>query len=128
MPGRSDVLIYPGKDAKSPEGCVVAGGSESRPNGPFTVKDSAVFKLRLHFYGTNTPNLVRDRLVYLVKEKNIKIEVRDIEKQLRLRRYFSVLQAIIGRRGCYLCRACSHAHSEKLPWTLTTPCLEQARR
>jgi hypothetical protein len=81
VPGRSDILFHPNSKLKCPEGCVRAGVADSGARGIFAAKDSVAAKLRLHFYGTDTPNLVRDAALYMAKEKTIKIEVRDIEEK-----------------------------------------------
>src|SRR5262249_53481133 len=56
VPKHSDILIHPSNNVKSTEGYVVAGRIDSKDRTSFTAIDSVAFKLRLHFYGRDTPN------------------------------------------------------------------------
>lgn len=61
VPGRTDILFHGGTKPEHSKGCILLGGIAKDGNGVRFVPDTTTLrKLRLAFYGTDTPNATPD--------------------------------------------------------------------
>jgi hypothetical protein len=64
--GRTDILFHPGNKKEHSEGCILCGPATKDPKTGDVFAPDALKKLRLAFYGTDTPNATPDKTIEII--------------------------------------------------------------